>query len=100
MALCLVVALGLYLNLSTLEWGLITFSIGLVLVAELFNTAVERVGDEVAGGKYSQMVRTAKDASAAAVLLSALTALAIGTLILFIPLVQRLISTFPSLSPI
>jgi diacylglycerol kinase len=87
-ALAVAVALGLYLHLSVLEWALITFSIGFVLVAELFNTVVERLGDEVAGGKHHEMVRNIKDISAAAVLLSAITALIIGVLILFIPLVR------------
>jgi diacylglycerol kinase len=87
-ALVVAVALGLYLHLSVLEWALITFSIGFVLVAELFNTVVERLGDEVAGGKHHEMVRNIKDISAAAVLLSAITALIIGVLILFIPLAR------------
>jgi diacylglycerol kinase len=88
-ALCLTVALGLYLGLSVLEWALIAFAIGFVLAAELFNTALERLGDEVACGKQNQTVRNAKDISAAAVLLSALTAFAIGLLILFIPFVRK-----------
>lgn len=87
-ALIVAVALGLYLDLSVLEWALITFCIGFVLVAELFNTVVERLGDEIAGGKHHEMVRNIKDISAAAVLLSAITALIIGVLILFIPLVR------------
>jgi diacylglycerol kinase len=90
-ALIVAVALGLYLHLSVLEWALITFSIGFVLVAELFNTVVERLGDEIAGGKHHEMVRNIKDISAAAVLLSAITALIIGVLILFIPLVRSFI---------
>jgi len=90
-ALCLAVALGLYLYLSVLEWGLIIFSIGFVLVAELFNTAIERLGDEASGDKRNQMVKNAKDISAAAVLLSALTALVIGILILFVPFIRKII---------
>ncbi len=90
-ALCLVVAMGLYLHLSALEWGLTIFAIGFVLVAELFNTAIERIGDEVASGKVNSFVRNIKDISAAAVLLSALTALIIGIIILFIPLIQKLL---------
>ncbi len=89
-ALCSVVALGLYLDLSSLDWGLVTLSIGSVLVAELFNTAVERLGDEAAGGKQNLLVKNAKDISAAAVLFSALSALIIGIIILFIPLIRRL----------
>jgi len=90
-ALCLAVALGLYLDLSILEWGLIIFAIGFVLVAELFNTAIERLGDEAADGKLNQKIRNVKDISAAAVLLSALTSLVIGIIVLFIPFIHRML---------
>lgn len=90
-ALCLVIALGVYLNLSALAWGLVIFAIGFVLVSELFNTAIERLGDKVADGKMNQMIGNAKDISSAAVLISALTALATGIIFLFIPLAQKII---------
>lgn len=89
-AMCLAVALGLYLGLSLPEWGFVIFSIGFVLAAELFNTALEKLGDEVAPDKQNQMVRNAKDISAAAVLLSALTAFVIGVLFLLIPFIRRI----------
>jgi diacylglycerol kinase len=88
-ALCFTLALGFYLGLSAIEWCLITLYIGFVLVSELFNTALERLGDEAAAGKFREMVRNAKDISAGAVLLSAFTALAIGVIVLFIPLVHK-----------
>ena len=91
LAMCLVVALGLYLGLSLLEWGLIIFSIGFVLVSELFNTAVERLGDEAAQGRQNHLVRNSKDIAAAAVFLSAVTALVIGIIILFIPFVEKVL---------
>lgn len=91
-----VVALGLYLGLSFMAWGFITFAIGLVLSAELFNTAIERLGDEAANGERNQMVRKAKDISAGAVLITAFTALTIGILFLFIPLVHRILAILSS----
>jgi diacylglycerol kinase len=93
-ALCLTVASGLYLGLSKTEWGLIVLSIGFVLTAELFNTALERLGSQVSDGKRSELIRNAKDISAGAVLLSALTALVIAVIILFIPFVQRIAGFF------
>jgi diacylglycerol kinase len=81
-------ALGLYLGLSVVEWCLLVFAIGFVLVSELFNTALERLSDEASGGHQSRVIKAAKDISAAAVLLSAVTALVIGILLLFIPFVQ------------
>jgi len=88
-AMCLAVALGFYLGLSLTEWGFVIFAIGFVLVAELFNTAMERLGDEAANGKRKQVIKKAKDIAAAAVLLSAVTALIIGILFLIVPLVWR-----------
>jgi diacylglycerol kinase len=88
-AMILAAALGFFLNLTAVEWGLIVFAIGFVLTAELFNTALERWCDEAAGGKQSPIIRNAKDVSSAAVLVAALTALIIGVLVLFIPLIQR-----------
>jgi len=88
-AMCLSVALGFYLGLSLVEWGFVIFAIGFVLVAELFNTAMERLGDETANGKQKQTIKKAKDTAAAAVLLSAITALVIGVLFLIVPLVER-----------
>ena len=91
-ALFLSAAMGFYLSLSILEWGFIIFSIGFVFVSELFNTAIERLGDKVAGDKQDQLVRNIKDISAAAVLLSALTALIIGIIFLFIPFGVKIFS--------
>ena len=90
-AMVIAVAMGLYLELSLAAWGFVLFSIGFVLVAELFNTAIERLGDEAADGKQKLMIKHAKDASAAAVLISALTALVIGILFLLIPFAQRML---------
>jgi diacylglycerol kinase len=89
-AAVLVIILGLYLGITEAKWCLIAFAIGFVLVSELFNTAVERLSDEVGEGKQSPSIKAVKDISAAAVLLSALTALVIGILVLFIPLVERI----------
>src|ERR1035437_8648423 len=88
--LCLSVALGLYVGLSIVAWSLVILSMGFVLVAELFNTAVERLGDEASHGAQNGLVKKAKDVSAAAVLLSALTALIIGIMFLIVPLIHRL----------
>ena len=90
-ALVIAVAMGAYLELSRAAWGFVIFAVGFVLTAELFNTAIERLGDEVADGKQKLMIKHAKDASAAAVLISALTALVIGISFLLVPFVQRIL---------
>ena len=84
----LAMVLGFYLKLSIIEWGIIILVIGFVLVAELFNTAMERLGDDAAKGSYKKSVKHAKDIAAAGVLLSAITAIIIGIMFLAIPFVQ------------
>ena len=88
-ALCLAVGVGIYLGLAVVEWGLVIFAIGFVFAAELFNTAIEKICDEYTGGKLSDGIRACKDISAAAVVVSAITALAIGVIVLIIPFFQR-----------
>jgi diacylglycerol kinase len=90
LALLVAIAVGISLGLSVVEWCLVVFAIGFVLVAELLNTALERWCDEAAGGKQSEIIRNAKDISSAAVLVSAITAIVIGILVLLIPLIQRI----------
>ena len=87
-AMLVAIAVGFYLKLSIITWGLIILIIGFVLVAELFNTAIERLGDEAANGVQKQLIKKAKDIAAAGVLLSALTALILGILFLVIPFIQ------------
>jgi diacylglycerol kinase len=89
-AMVIAVAMGLYLELSLVAWGFVIFSIGFVLVAELFNTAIERLGDEAADGQQKQVIKKAKDIAAGAVLISDLTALVIGIVFLLIPFVQKI----------
>ncbi len=90
-ATAVVVALGLMVHLGVMEWGLVIFAIGFVLSAELFNTAVERLGDEISSGTWSQAVKHLKDIAAAAVLISAVMALAVGIIIIFIPLIEQIL---------
>lgn len=88
-AMCLAISLGFYLGLSLTEWGFIIFAIGFVIVAELFNTAIERLGDEAANGQQKQAIKKAKDTAAAAVLLAAITAIVIGVIFLVVPIIQK-----------
>lgn len=75
--------LGYTLNLSTGEWLWIFLAIGMVLIAELFNTALEVLVDLVSPG-YHAKAGIVKDVAAAAVLLTAFLAVMIG-LMVFVP---------------
>ncbi|RNI27007.1 diacylglycerol kinase [Rufibacter latericius] len=79
----IVVAAGFYLGLSSMEWVVICFAIGLVWMAELFNTALEVVVNLVSPERHP-LAGKAKDIAAGAVLVASLTS-AIAGLLVFLP---------------
>lgn len=81
--MCLVIILGVFFQLTFLEWGLICTAIGIVLLSEIFNTAVELITD-IISPEYNKKAGLVKDIAAGAVLVATLTAVAIG-LIVFLP---------------
>jgi diacylglycerol kinase (ATP) len=76
-----VLILGVWLQLSVVEWALIITQIGLVWAAEAFNTAIEKLCDFVSPGIHPQ-IKAVKDLASGAVLILALTAVVTGLLIL------------------
>ncbi len=83
LAVVLVVTLGCFVGLSTIEWSLIAVAIGIVLVTELLNTGIEVLVDFVSPQRHPK-AGVIKDVAAAAVLVSAIVALAIA-LFIFVP---------------
>lgn len=73
---------GLLLNFDNRDMLVLLFAITLVIVSEMFNTAVEIIVDMVTE-HYSPAAKLAKDVAAGAVLLSAMNAIIAGTLIFF-----------------
>jgi len=82
-AAVLVVLAAVVLPLTRMEWCLIVLCIGLTAAAELLNTAIEVTLDRLLPHE-DDGVRVAKDVAAAAVLITALTSIAVG-LIVFVP---------------
>lgn len=78
-----VVALGAMCRLDPVRWALLVFALGLVLTAELANTALETLVDLVSPEDHPLAGR-AKDVAAAGVLLAAIAAAVIGLLV-FVP---------------
>ena len=78
-----VIMAGIILNVSLAEWIALIIVMGLVWMAEAFNTAIETLGDAVTQD-YHPLIGRAKDVAAGAVLLAAITATLVGMLI-FIP---------------
>jgi diacylglycerol kinase len=82
---------GLMLRLNSSEWSWIILAIGLVFITELLNSAVESLADHI-NPEWNELIKKAKDYSAAAVLISAIISVIIGAII-FIPKISDLIFT-------
>ncbi len=78
-----VLILGALLGISTLEWIAIVFAIGFVIALETINSVIENMADFISPEKHGK-IKKMKDLSAAAVLISVITAVVIG-LIVFLP---------------
>ncbi len=79
---CVILA-GWLLEISIGEWLAVVFSVGIVMTAEAFNSALEGVADFISPD-YDVRIKRIKDLSAAAVLLTAIMAAVVGCFI-FIP---------------
>lgn len=84
--------LGVYFKISRLEWALLVLVIGLVLVAEITNSAVERITD-VLKPRINNYVKEIKDVMAAGVLLSSMAAIIVG-LVVFLPYLYKFFGQF------
>src|SRR5690606_26082653 len=83
LAAILVLIAGFLLKISALEWLIIIFAIGFVIANEIINSSIENIAYFISPDK-DERIKKIKDLSAAAVLISAITAFIIG-LIIFIP---------------
>lgn len=78
-----VVLLSAWLGLERWEWATILTAIGLVWLAELFNTALEELTD-LASPDFHPLAGRAKDLAAGAVLIASILAVLLGTIV-FLP---------------
>lgn len=76
-----VILIGLWLNITNIEWAILILAIALVWMAEFINTALEAVVD-LASPEVHPLAKVGKDVGAAAVLIAALGSALIGLLIL------------------
>jgi len=81
-ALVGVVATLLVVKIEPIWWALVLMTSGGVLTAELFNTAVEHLADHLHPETHPQ-IQIVKDCAAAAVLVTASAAFAVGVALLF-----------------
>ena len=80
-AAAVVILLGFTLNFDLLSWAIIVICCGLVITAELINTAIETVVDLVSP-EFHPLAGRAKDISAAAVWVLSITAAVVGLLVI------------------
>ena len=78
------ISLGFICHISHHEWLAIIIVIGAVFSMEAINTALERLSDYSCGKENHPAIKKVKDLSAAAVLIAALAALAVG-IIIYLP---------------
>lgn len=71
---------GLVIGIDAISWALIVLCIGIVLFAELVNTALEAVVD-LATQELHPLAKRAKDIAAASVFVLSLTAAVVGILV-------------------
>ena len=82
---CMILAIiaGITFKISSTEWLFMILVIGLVIGAELINTAIEAVVD-LETTKYNELAKIAKDTASSATLVFSIVAF-IGALIMFVP---------------
>ncbi|HEY0354847.1 MAG TPA: diacylglycerol kinase family protein [Flavisolibacter sp.] len=83
LAAIVVVIAGFYFRISGMEMIAIGFSIALVWITEMINTAIEKCMDMITLEKHPQ-VKVIKDIAAGAVLIAAMAAIIVGAVV-FIP---------------
>lgn len=84
-----VTMLGLYYQLESYEWLAITLISTMVLMAEMFNTAIENTLDWLEPNHH-EVVKIVKDICAGAVLVTAVGAIIIGILVFTPKLIHSL----------
>jgi diacylglycerol kinase len=85
-----VMGAAFYFRVDGFEWALLLLCITAVLVAEMFNSALEHIGKAIDSDHNPQLGK-ALDIASAAVLLSALGAATVG-LVVFLPYFVQLLS--------
>ena len=77
-----VLTASLFLGLKRLEMILLVFAISLVVIAEMFNTAIEKTIDMITD-EYHVLAKIAKDVAAGGVLIAALNSAVVGYLLFY-----------------
>lgn len=86
----LAIGLGIFLELSLLEFAILFLTIGIVLLAELLNTAIEVMLD-LYSQEYNESIKLAKDISSGAVLITSIISVMVAAVLLLPKILDKLI---------
>jgi diacylglycerol kinase len=84
------IAAGAWLQISVERWCLVILSSATVVVAEMFNTAIEQLAKAITRERRPEL-RDALDVASGAVLLAAIGAAGVGMITVVWPLVDRFV---------
>lgn len=84
-----------FYSFSAERWAILLLTCAVVMAAELLNTAIEKLSDKVTE-ENSHRIRLAKDCAAGGVLITAVTAIAVGVMLFWNPEIFGLIVLFYS----
>lgn len=76
----LAIYMGFLFSLSSVEWAIVILAIGLVIITEAFNTAIE-IDIDLTSPNYHPYAKDTKDVAAGAVAIATIVAGVIGLLI-------------------
>lgn len=77
------ISLGFYFRISIPEWASVVFAIGIIIISEIFNSAIE-VSTDLASPEFHPFARDTKDLAAGAVLMAVIFSGIVGAII-FVP---------------
>lgn len=93
LAMSLVLICGALLRFSRLEMIVLLFTCTFVIIAEMLNTAVEKLTDYISPEK-SDAAKIAKDVAAGSVLVSAISAVVVAVILFLRPWVIKLVLSY------
>jgi len=79
----------IWLKIPLKDFGIIMFFCVNIIVVEVLNTGLERLAD-VVDPKYNRQIGLAKDIAAGAVLLASISAIVFGFMVIWEPLMEKL----------
>jgi len=88
-ALIIVIVASVFFKLDKIEVLFVTFSCGLVFVAEMLNTAIEATVD-LYTKEYNEKAKIAKDVGAGAVIMAVINALVVAFVVFFEKIINLL----------